>query len=115
MAIITEPGPELSEQQALAVLAENYPFTTVLDVPAVDNEAHWHQFNAEFYILSGELVLTTADNQHHTCTAGTRVVVPTRIIHAERSAGYRIALGTSVMPEEFGDPVDRPVSELPGA
>ncbi|MEM9622245.1 MAG: hypothetical protein AAF993_11380 [Pseudomonadota bacterium] len=112
MSVTTEPGPAISDAHALQQLAERYPFTTTLDVPPVDNDPHWHRFDAEFYILDGDLILTGADNTTHYCPTGTKVVVPQGAVHAEKSQGYRIALGTSLQPSEYGDPVDRPVSEL---
>lgn len=85
-----------------------------LDVPAVDNTAHWHRFDSCFYLTSGELQLTdVASGEVLHCRAGTRVTVPARVLHAEYSPeGYGIFLGTSVPAEAFGDPVNRPPDEL---
>ena len=104
------------EQAALSALRDQGLHVMALDVGPVDNESHWHQFDAEFHILSGTLALTdTATGQVHHCEAGSRVKVPARTLHAETSHdGYRIALGTSVPAEAFGDPVNRPPQALPG-
>lgn len=85
-----------------------------LDVPPVDNGAHWHHFSSEFYLTAGSLTITdVASGEAMHCEAGTRVTVPARVLHAEHSPeGYSILLGTSVAPEDYGDPVNRPPEAL---
>lgn len=85
-----------------------------LDVPPVDNTAHWHHFSSQFYLTAGSLTITDiASGEVLHCEAGTRVSVPARVLHAEYSPdGYSILLATSVPPEEYGDPVNRPPEEL---
>lgn len=85
-----------------------------LSVPPVSNDPHWHSFDAEFYILDGELELVdVASGKTLHCAPGSWVKVPARAVHAERSAGgYRIVLGTSVPATEFGEPVDRDPATL---
>lgn len=85
-----------------------------LDVPPVDNSAHWHHFDAQFYLTAGSLRITdVASGEVLHCEAGTRVSVPARVLHAEYSPeGYSILLGTSVPPEDYGDPVNRLPEEL---
>ncbi len=102
------------EAEATALLAAKGLHTTLLDVEPVHNSAHWHHFDAEFYILQGTLEFTdVATNTTHACKAGSKISVPAKAIHAERSEdGYRIVLGTSVPAEEFGDPVNRPIESL---
>ena len=96
------------EQAALSALREQGLHAMALDVEPVDNERHWHHFDAEVHILSGALALTdTSTGQVHHCEAGSRIRVPARSLHAETSHdGYRIVLGTSVPAEEFGEPVN---------
>ena len=102
------------EQAALSALREQGLHAMALDVEPVDNERHWHHFDAEFHILSGALALTdTSTGQVHHCEAGSRIRVPARSLHAETSHdGYRIVLGTSVPAEEFGEPVNLPPQAL---
>ena len=102
------------EEAALAALREQGLHVIALTVDPVDNESHWHHFDAEFHILSGTLALTeVSTGQVHRCEAGSRVAVPARVLHAETSGdGYRIALGTSVPAEAFGDPVNLPPQAL---
>lgn len=84
--------------------------TLNLDVPPVQNQDHWHQFDAVFYILEGDLTVRDANSgREFACGPGSRISVPARALHREHSsAGYRIVLGTSVPAAEFGDPVDLP-------
>jgi mannose-6-phosphate isomerase-like protein (cupin superfamily) len=102
-----------SESEAEGALMQAGLHVMRLDVPAVDNDAHWHHFDAQFYILSGSLQLTDVESGRVLeAPAGSRVTVPARTLHAERSAGYSIVLGTSVAAEAFGDPVNRPAETL---
>ena len=102
-----------SEAEAEQALARAGMHVMKLDVPAVENDPHWHHFDAEFYILSGSLQLTdVASGRVLDAPARSKVTVPARTLHAERSAGYSIVLGTSVTAEEFGDPVNRPAGTL---
>ena len=102
-----------NRQQAQSNLEDTYPFVTELEVPPVDNDLHWHSFDAQFYIVSGQLRLTDKSGQTHFCGAGDMVTVPTGTLHQEHSKqGYSIVFGASVTPDEFGDPVDRPAATL---
>ena len=95
---------ELAEQ----TLTADFPFCTSLDVPPTDNSLHWHSFDAKFYIKQGDLVLRDKSGTAHICGPGTMVTVPTKTLHQEFSeTGYQIIFGASVLPEDFGDPVDR--------
>ena len=114
MTIRTEQSNALDATAVEQDMQARQLHTMQLDVPPVDNAAHWHSFDAEFLVVSGHLSLTDVRRQHvHECPPGTRVYVPARSLHAETSdQGYSIVLGTSVPPEEFGDPVDRPPESL---
>ena len=104
------------EQAALSALRDVGLHVMALAIEPVDNDSHWHHFDAEFHILSGTLALTdSSTGEVHHCEAGSRIKVPARTLHAETSHdGYRIALGTSVAAEEFGDPVNLPPQALSG-
>lgn len=114
MAIRTEQNSPLDGAALEADMQSRQLYTMQLDVPPVNNAAHWHSFDAEFLVVAGHLSLTDAGSQRvHECPPGTRVWVPAESLHAEQSdQGYAIVLGTSVPPEEFGDPVDRPPETL---
>lgn len=78
-----------------------------MDVPAVGNEAHWHEFSTWIYILEGELNITDYGHDR-TLKAGpgSRVDVPERVVHSEESDGYKIVAGMSVDPASLNGPID---------
>ena len=79
-----------------------------MDVPAVKNESHGHNFSTWIYILEGVLHITdTAQDRTLTAGPGSRVDVPERVLHSEESSGYRIIAGMSVEPSSLTEPVDR--------
>ena len=84
-----------------------------MDVPAVKNESHWHDFSTRIYVLEGVLRITDTD-QDRTLTAarGSRVDVPERVLHSEESSGYRIIAAMSVDPSSLTGPVDRDPASL---
>lgn len=114
MPVNAQQGGFVSPEAAAQAFAEQGLHVLSLDVPAVKNGPHWHHFDSEFYIVSGHLALTDAENDTVLdCPAGTWVSVPGRALHAEFSEqGYAIVLGTSVPAEAFGDPVDLPPEAL---
>ena len=84
-----------------------------MDVPAVCNDSHWHQFSTWIYILEGELLITdSAREQTLLAPAGSRVDVPQAVLHSEQSKGYKIIAGLTVDPASLTGPVDLDPSEL---
>lgn len=103
-------GATLSAPEATAELQAKGLHTMTLEVDPVQNTPHWHHFDAQFHILSGDLEFRdVAGDVRHACSAGSLVCIPSGLLHAEHSKqGYSIVLGTSVPAEEFGDPVNLP-------
>jgi hypothetical protein len=92
-------------------IAGLYP--TEMDVPAVKNESHWHDFSTWIYMLEGVLKITdTAQDRVLTAEPGSRVDVPERVLHSEESSGYKIIAGLSVNPASLTEPVDRDPDSL---
>ena len=111
--IVVHPNHFSSEEQVFDELEINGLHIVEMDVPAVDNEPHWHDFSTWIYILRGELNITdSAQDKTFKATAGCRVDVPERVLHCEQSGGYQIIAGMSEMPSDPAN-VDRPPSELP--
>lgn len=110
MSIAIHHNTTLSEEEAARQLQAKGLHTMTLGVDPVQNTAHWHHFDAEFHILTGDLEFTdVSTGDLHSCKAGSLVCIPSGSLHSERSQqGYRIVLGTSVPAEEFGDPVNLP-------
>lgn len=102
----TDPG-EIEAEIAAAGLHR-----IEMDVPAVNNEDHWHAFSTSLYILGGELRITdTARGVTEVAGPGARVDVPERVLHREASGGYRIVAGMTALPAP-GEAVDRPADSL---
>jgi mannose-6-phosphate isomerase-like protein (cupin superfamily) len=113
---VSHPAPLSAEDAETELRSQGLHFLT-LDVPAVENTAHWHSFSSVFYITSGTLQLTdVASGAVHEAGPGARVSVPERVLHSERSErGYSILLGVSRDPTTFEDPVNLLPESLPGA
>ena len=94
-------------EEAFDELGRNGLFPVEMDVRAVKNERHWHDFSTLIYILQGELTITDASNDRVlTAGPGCRVDVPTRVLHHEESSGYKIIAGMSVDPSTLSGPID---------
>ena len=101
------------EQAAAREIDAAALYKTEFTVPQVAGEAHWHRFDALLYLLEGVLRLTDVSaGKVLEIRPGCKASIPKGTLHAERSDGYRVLLGSSVPPEEFGDPIDIPPSEL---
>ncbi len=101
-----------SEEQVFDELEINGLHVVEMEIPAVKNESHWHEFSTWFYILEGELLITdTAQDKTLKATPGARVDVPERVLHSEESAGYKIIAGLTSLPSD-PDNVDLPPEAL---
>ena len=99
--IVVHPNHFSSENQIFDELEINGLYVAEMDVPAVTNESHWHDFSTWLYILEGELLITdTALDKTLKATKGARVDVPERVLHNEESGGYKIIAGMSNMPSD---------------
>ena len=112
---ITNPGFESAEAVEAEMTGQGLYFLP-LDVPPVENTAHWHDFSSIFYITKGRVRLTdVASGQVVEAGPGSRVVVPEKALHAEKSEeGYSILLGVSRDPATFEGDVNLPPEDLPG-
>ena len=94
-------------EEAFDELEVNGLFPVEMDVPAVKNESHWHDFSTWIYILQGELKITdTSNDRVLTAGPGSRIDVPGRVLHHEESSGYKIIAGMSADPASLTGPID---------
>ena len=101
-----------SEDQVYDELEINGLYVVEMDVPAVKNEPHWHEFSTWIYMLEGELLITDAQlDRTFKATRGDRVDVPERVLHNEESDGYKIIAGMTSMPDDPQN-VDLPAETL---
>jgi hypothetical protein len=63
MSVTIEQAASQPPESVLADLARRYVFVTTLDVEPVENDPHWHGFDSEFVIVSGDLTLTDVENE----------------------------------------------------
>ncbi|MFN3230949.1 MAG: hypothetical protein ACE363_02185 [Alphaproteobacteria bacterium] len=110
---ITNPGAK-SAENIEAELTDQGLYFTPLDVPPVENTSHWHDFSSVFYVVSGSAQLTDIESGIvHEIGPGSRVSVPAKALHAEKSQeGYSILLGTTRDPATFEGDVNLPPSDL---
>lgn len=103
-------GHNLSAEQAVAELEKLGLHPVVVDVPATENDFHWHDFDSVFYILEGELDVTDHDSgETYKLVAGDRVEARGGNVHREKHNGFRAAFGLSVDPATLVFPLERPL------
>ena len=74
----------------------------------VENDFHWHDFDAVTYIVSGELNVERQDTgEKYALRAGDKAVAKSGVVHRERHAGVRAVFGLSVPPSELTMPIDK--------
>ena len=105
--ITVEPNHFSSPDEARQEIADKGLHVCEMNVPAVDNQSHWHRFSTLIYILDGELHITdSAHGEELVAGPGSRVAVPERVLHSERSQGYAIIAGMTVDPASLSGEVD---------
>lgn len=98
------------ETEALAEIEAAGFYARVIDVPAENNELHFHDFDTKFYILDGGLTLTAGDTGAvHDVRPGDRIVAKAGWVHREQHHGFRAVFGFSVDPTTLTMPINKPV------
>ncbi len=98
-----------SEEQAMAEIEAAGFHPVKIDFPAEENDFHWHDFEAMTYILDGVLNITERDSgESCSCTAGTRILAPSGLVHREQTEGYTALFGFDRDPAEFTQPINKP-------
>lgn len=107
MFITVEPDHFNLPEAARAEIADKGLHLCEMKVPAVANQSHWHRFSTLIYILDGELhIKDSARAKVLVAGPGSRVTVPERVLHSERSDGYTILAGMTVDPASLSGEVD---------
>lgn len=110
---ITSTG-NISEEDALAELAEMGFHGFADDGVGQVEELHWHDFDVIAYVMSGEASAELSDGTIITAGAGTKVRLPRGTVHKDvPGQTYRRVLGFSIPPSEMTEPIDRPVELSP--
>jgi hypothetical protein len=112
--IIRHMNRSYNRQEAEAEIRDRGLHEMVFEVPAVDNEPHWHDFDAYLYLLDGTLHLRDVQaGVVHECSPGIRIDVPAKTVHAEQSKGYTVLLGCTRDPATFDEGLNRDPATLP--
>lgn len=85
MALVVERGLFTSLEEALADVAKHGTWPNAIVSPASDGiAAHWHDVDVHAYIMEGETdFLDAATGERIPVSAGDKMVVPARAVHAE--------------------------------
>ena len=101
-----------TEEEARAEIADRGFHAIAFDVPAEENELHWHDFDAVTFVLDGTSRVEFEDGSVMQCGAGAHVEAPAGVLHREVSPSYRAVFGFSVDPAEMTQPVNKPRSPI---
>ncbi len=112
MGFVLTEGHFTTEAEAFAEIAERGWYSIAVDVAAVDNELHWHDFDSVNFILEGSHRVQFADGSLMECGPGAKIEAPGRVVHRECSPAYRSVFGFSVEPAAMSKPVNKPPTEL---
>jgi hypothetical protein len=96
-----------TEDEAFAEIAERGWHAIAIDVPAEENELHWHDFDTVTFVVDGTTRVEFEDGSVMQCGAGARVEAPAAVLHREVSPAYRAVFGFSVDPAEMTQPVNK--------
>jgi quercetin dioxygenase-like cupin family protein len=102
-----------TEQEALDEVADRGLQAIAVDVPAQENELHWHDFDSVTFIVDGTARVEFEDGTVMQCGAGARIEAPAGVRHREVSPAYRAVFGFKVDPSEMTQPINK--TGLPGA
>ncbi len=103
-------GHSATAEAAVAEFEALGLYAAVIDVPATENDFHWHDFDAIFYVLEGGLEVTDHETgEKINLVAGDRVQTGRGFAHRERHDGFKAAFGISVDPTTLEYPLEKPL------
>lgn len=82
-------------------------------VTSAEAELHWHDFDVVAYVLEGPASAELGDGRIMTANTGDKVEAGAGLVHRNVGPDARLLLGFSVDPQQFTQPVAKPVSALP--
>ena len=109
------PDRFTDEDGAIALAKERGEHPLALDIDAVENDFHWHDFQTTTYIVDGELTIELRDSgERYTCGLGTMIRADRMgLVHREISDGYRAVFGFDRDPRELTMPIDKDPAQRP--
>jgi mannose-6-phosphate isomerase-like protein (cupin superfamily) len=108
MAFVITEKHFTTEQEALDEIADRGLHAIAFDVPAEENELHWHDFDSVTFIVDGTARVEFEDGSVMQCGAGARIEAAAGVLHREVSPAYRAVFGLNVDPAEMSQPVNKP-------
>jgi hypothetical protein len=101
-----------TREEALADVAARGWHAIEYDLPAQEDELHWHDYDSVTFGLGGTCRIVFEDGTVMECEAGARVEQPARVLHRSGNRAYQAVFGFSVSLEEMSQPICKPVAEL---
>lgn len=98
------------EAGAIALAESRGEHPLALDIEAVENDYHWHDFRTTIYLVRGELTVEVRDSgERVTCGPGTMIGAgEPGVVHREMTDGYRAVFGFDRDPRTLTMPIDKP-------
>jgi hypothetical protein len=82
------------------------------DLPAQEDELHWHDYDSVTFVLDGLCRIVFEDGSAMECGPGAVIEQPARVVHRSGNSAYRAIFGFSVSLEEMTLPICKPVADL---
>ena len=99
-----------TEDEALEEIASLGLHPAVLDFVGQEEEFHFHEFDAVFFVLDGTASAERPDGSVLSAGAGARVQVPTGWVHRDvPGTTFRAAVGFGLDPAEWTEPLNKPL------
>ena len=97
-----------TEDEARAEIEARGWHAITIDLDVMENDLHWHDFDAVLYVLDGSVTIEFDDGAVMQCGAGARVDTPAGVVHRDSTTAYRAVIGLAVTPEEMTRPINKP-------
>jgi len=97
-----------TEDEARAEIEARGWHAITIELDAMDNDLHWHDFDAVLYVLDGSVTIELDDGTVMQCGAGARVDTPAGVVHRDSSTTYRAVIGLAVTPGDMTHPINKP-------
>jgi hypothetical protein len=101
-----------TKEDALAEIAARGWHAMEYELPAQEDELHWHDYDSVTFVLGGVCRIVFEDGGVMECGPGGRVDQPAQVIHRSGNSAYRAVFGFSVSLEDMTLPICKPVADL---
>jgi hypothetical protein len=103
-----------TKEEALAEIAARGWYAMEYELPAQEDEPHWHDYDSVTFVLGGTCRIVFEDGSLMECGPGARVEQPSRVIHRSGGTAYHAVFGFSVSLEDMTLPICKPVADMEG-